>query len=58
MNHIEIINWIQENLIGLIQKINQKLVITYIDPKGIVLDHVCDSLITGVLEINEKELSV
>jgi len=52
MTHEEIIFWIQENLISLLQRIDKKYVITYVTVQGSVEEKVCDHLIAGVMEIN------
>ena len=56
MTHYEIIIWIEKYLLGLIQNLNDKIVISYMDEDGLPLDHTSDTLIKGVLEINKKEL--
>lgn len=56
MTHLEIIMWVQENVIGLVQKMSEVYVITYIKEDGTVEDYRCTDIISGVLAINEKEL--
>ena len=56
MNYLEIILWLQSNLIGLIQKINGQHTITYMDDNGLPIDHYCTDLVSGVLSITGKEL--
>lgn len=57
MTHEEIILWIQQNVIG-INNLNGKFIINYFDQEtGLVVDFIADSLLDGVLQINEVELT-
>ena len=56
MTYFEILQWIQENLVELIQNIDETYTIHYIDVNGIGIKVRCEDLISGVLKINECEL--
>lgn len=56
MTYYEILIWIQENLVEVVQYFNEKFKMTYYDEDGIIRVIECDDIISGVLQINECDL--